>query len=273
MTVINFQQALQSAQTASFEPLPDGTYDMVVVESTPTTSSTQKPMIKVKYRVETGPSAGKTVFNNYTFSDDNPTALAIFFRHMAFHGLDANFFTQNPAWETVASTLLNRRVRVELGTRMWQGEPRNDVKRISPPDAQAAGQVPAGVPGPTAPVAAPAAIMPPAQFQTTAQLTAPPVAPPTMVPAPTPPVMQPQAPVGPPPTPAAPITPAPVATPAAPAAPPGWQLVNGQWVPEAQAPAPAPAAPQSPVAPPPQPFEQPYQTDAGAVPPPPPVPT
>jgi hypothetical protein len=283
LTVINFQEALASAQTVSFEPLPNGDYDMVVVESTPTQSSTNKPMIKVKYRVETGPNTGKTVFNNYTFSTDSAVALAIFFRHMSFHGLDANFFAGNPAWEQVASTLQGRRVRLELGTKIYQGSPRNEVLNVKPPDAQAAGQVPAAAPGPQAPVMAPPAIQPPSFPQQAAPAISPVMAPapapmpaappmpaPTMAPAPPP-----QGPVGPPPAPAPVEAPAPApvpeapAVPAPPAAPPGWAFVNGQWVPDA-APAPAPtappAAPEGPVAPPVQQFEQSYPA-------PPPVPT
>lgn len=289
MTVINFQQALAQASTVSFDPLPDGTYDLVCTETKPTDSSTGKPMIRTKYRVETGPHAGKTVFNQYVFSPDSPTALAIFFRHMAFHGLDTQFFNGQPAWEQVAATLVNRRVRMELGTRMWQGQPRNEVNNVMPPDAQAAGQMamqpgPVGAPAvapPTmiapivpSPMAAPApAPMPVMPAPTMPPPIAPgPVAPPMpQVPAPAP--MPAPAPVAP-----APIAPAPVATPvaptpvapAAPAAPPGWAFVNGQWVPETPAP-----APQGPVTPPTQAFEQPYTPPAEApqVPPPPPIPS
>lgn len=289
MTVINFQSALQQAQTVSFQPLPDGTYDLVVIEAKPTESSTQKPMIRVKYRVETGPSAGKTVFNQYTFTSDNPTALAIFFRHMSFHGLDADFFMQNPPWEQVAATLMGRRVRVELGTRMWQGEPRNEVNRVMPPDAQTAGQV--GPAGPqqlgAAPVAAPQLMQAPA-----APMPQAPVQPPTVAPAPVQPP-QPQAPMQQPPQMPAPQmpqyqAPAPVGPPPAPtpSAPPGWsQTPDGQWVqsttPAAPLEQPQPA-PQAPVGPPPQQFEQPYpqaptqapaSTEQGPVPPPPPVPS
>lgn len=132
MSTINWQQAMAAAKNASFEPLPDGEYDVVCIESTPTESSTGKPMIRAKYQVESGPNAGKKVFTQYTFSADSDNSLSFFFQHMAFHGLDASFFATDPAWETVASTLLGKRVRFRLGTREWQGQQRNNVERVMP---------------------------------------------------------------------------------------------------------------------------------------------
>lgn len=149
MPNIDWNQAMAAAKGASFEPLPEADYDLVCVEATPTQSSTGKPMIKTKYQVESGPSAGKVVWNNYTFSAENDTALSIFFRHMAFHGLDASFFTAQPAWEQVAAALSGRRIRAHLGIREFQGVQRNELKNVMPastpaPSIGAPGPAPAG---------------------------------------------------------------------------------------------------------------------------------
>lgn len=153
MTVINFPQAMQQAKTASFDPLPEGTYDVVCIESTPTESSTGKPMLRLKYQVETGPQAGKKVFNQQTFSADSDAALAIFFRYMAFHGLDETFFAANPAWEQVAASLVGKRVQLKLGHRVWQGQTRNEVLQAMP--ASSPGAVGLGAQQPMMPAAQP----------------------------------------------------------------------------------------------------------------------
>jgi len=132
VTVLNFPQAMANAKKASFDPLPDGVYDVVCIESVPTESSTNKPMIKLKYQVETGPHAGSKVFNQQVFSADSDAALAIFFRYMAFHGLDEAYFSANPAWEQVAASLVGRRVQLKLGQRVWQGQTRNEVLQVLP---------------------------------------------------------------------------------------------------------------------------------------------
>jgi hypothetical protein len=51
VTVLNFQEAMARASTVSYEPLPIGEYPVVVIETTPTQSSTGQPMIKVRYQV------------------------------------------------------------------------------------------------------------------------------------------------------------------------------------------------------------------------------
>lgn len=213
MTVINFQQAMEQASKASFDPLPDGTYDLICIETTPTESATNKPMIKAKYQVETGPSVGKKVFTQYTFSPESDTALAIFFRQMAFHGLDAAFFAAQPAWETVAASLVGRRVRMQLDQREWQGQMRNNVKQVMPPSDGGAvvAQVPPAAPPPqVAPpqVAAPATVAPMAVAPQVPAPAVPVAAPPVA------PVAAPVAPVAAPEVPAAPVA-APVTAPVA----------------------------------------------------------
>lgn len=173
MPVIDFNAAMSQAKNASFEPLPDGNYNLVCLEATASESQTGKPMIKAKYQVEDGPNQGKKVWNNYTFSADNDNALAFFFQHMGFHGLDHSFFAQNPAWETVASSLQGRRIQVTLGQREFQGTIRNDVKKIMPPSG--ATPAPQAAPQPQQQVAPPQ--QPAPQVQVPVQEVAPQPAP------------------------------------------------------------------------------------------------
>jgi hypothetical protein len=132
MTVIDWN-ALQQQAAQAMAAIPAGDYDMVVSACQYVTSSTGKPMYKTTMRVETGPLAGKSFINNFVLSGDNPNALRMFFRQLATLGLDANFFANNPTPETVANALVNRRARVSLKTRTWNGEERNEMQGISPP--------------------------------------------------------------------------------------------------------------------------------------------
>lgn len=201
MTTVNFAKALQDAKSASFEALPIGSYEVEVESSTATRSSTDKPMLKVTMRVLDGPYARRPVINNFVMSLENPTALAIFFRHMKCFGLDENFFTQLGAvgsLEPVAQALVGRRAKLQLGHRQWQGETRNEVVGISPYTGAPRLQDPSGelglsvfapgTPGPTAPGApTPAPSAPPAPPSTPTPTTAPVQHAPVPAPTPTPP--------------------------------------------------------------------------------------
>lgn len=267
MTVIDFNQAMARAkQAGSFDPLPDGEYELVCLEATPTMSSNNNPMIKTKWQVETGPHAGSKVWDQYVFSADNDNALSFFFTHMRHFGLDEAFFASIPpgsGLEPVAAALPGRRCRMQLGQRMWEGRPRNEVVRIMPPAtpnpatastvaglpaAAAAPAVPT-VAAPGAPVGVPAAApqVPPA-VPAAAPAAAPQVPPavPTVPPA----VPQPGVPAPAPQPASAPVPQVPAAAPPAPAAappPPPQPVWDGtQWVIPQPAAAPAPTTPEEP---------------------------
>jgi len=147
VTSFSFKTLLKNAE--DFTALPAGDYNCFVETAEAVTASTGKPMIKVTYRVEDGPKKGKKVFNNFVISVDNGQALGFFFRNMAAHGLARSWFENDPSMELVAQNLVGKRVRLRLGIRNWQGEDRNEVKAIAPPEgAQAVAGVP-GLPGDT----------------------------------------------------------------------------------------------------------------------------
>lgn len=125
----------QAAKQASFDPIAEGEYNVTCIKAEAVQASTGKPMIKTTWQVEDGPAVGKKVFNQFVYSADSDTALAIFFQHMKFMGLDDAFFDANPAWEQVAQMMMGRRCRFQVGIREWQGQARNDVKKVLPPMA------------------------------------------------------------------------------------------------------------------------------------------
>lgn len=177
---INWLDLQKAAGDAAFTPLPNDVYDVFVDEAEATKTSTDKDMIKVKFKVQNGPHEGRGIFNQFVISPDSANALAFFFRHMAALGLDEAFFAANPPLQHVAATLVGRACRIKVSTREYQGQDRNQVDQVLPP-----------TPG-TATTAPPA----PTQM---------PTVPPTPAPAPTATAPTPTAP---------PVTPAPVAPPA-----------------------------------------------------------
>jgi hypothetical protein len=151
MTVLNFKALLQEAKTASFEALPKGDYPVTIIAADAITSSTGKPMIKVKAEVMAGhAAAGKKVFNNFVISEENPTALNFFFTHMAILGVPESFFMQVSDLTPVAAALVGRSAIFSLSQREFpvgSGQMRNQVDGVKPL---------AGVPGAvTAPATAP----------------------------------------------------------------------------------------------------------------------
>lgn len=154
---IDFNQLLKQADAAGFSLIPNGDYDVVIEKAIVKPTSTGKQMIAVTYAVEHGPHAKRKLFNNHTLSPENDNALGFFFREMATYGFPREYWTQPGAsLENVAAQLPGRQVTVEVGTRKWGGEDRNDVKKVKPRSGIAAGGV---VPGPGA-VAAPPVVVP-----------------------------------------------------------------------------------------------------------------
>jgi hypothetical protein len=242
-TVYNFKDLLAQAKTASFEALPIGNYDIEVSEATAVTSSTNKPMIKVKAKVTTGPYTKRTVMTQFVLSTDNAIALNIFFRNLRAFGLTDEWLTALGGAQDltpIAQALVGRRAVFELGIREWQGENRNEVKNVKPPSGVAAAP-PQGLPGtgglpgsglpgggsmtmtPPAPPAQPAVAQPPAQAPAPVQDVPPaaPAAAPVTPPAPPAQQQVPAQPVAAPPAPPAqPVQDAVPAPPAEPAAAP-----------------------------------------------------
>lgn len=135
MTTVNFNQILKDAKSASFEALPIGDYDVETEKADAVQSSNGRPMIKATFKVIVGPHTNRKVINNFVLVVDNPTALAIFFRNMKCFGLDDNFFAalgDQGSLESVANSMIGRRVRLTLAQREWQGEMRNEVKQVKP---------------------------------------------------------------------------------------------------------------------------------------------
>lgn len=133
MATANFADLLKAAEDAGFSNTPPGTYDVVVTDAEAKTTGAGKDMIVVKFQIQGGPHGGRKVPNNFVISPENANALGFFFRHMRAMGLDAAYFAQNPSPAQVAQSLVGKSCRIEVGTRTWNGEEREDVKKIMAP--------------------------------------------------------------------------------------------------------------------------------------------
>jgi hypothetical protein len=142
---------------SDFEPLPSGDYDVEVTKCEPKMSSTDKLMYKVQLKVLGGPHANRVLFHQFVVSPDSPNALSFFFQHMRALGLDSQFFAASPSEQSVADALLGKRARVSVGQKDWQGQTRNEVKKVAPLTGAVAAAAAPSVPAPSVPGAVAAA--------------------------------------------------------------------------------------------------------------------
>lgn len=170
MSTLNWGDLVKDAgDTGSFDPLPEGDYDLQIVEAVAKVSQSGKTMFAVKAQVQTGAHNKRLVWDNLVVSTDNPTALSIFFRKMNALGLGRDFFAGSPSNAQIEQTLKGRAFRAQVGTRTWQGQKKNEIKayysavataQAFTPAAAAPAPSPAPAPAPApspAPASAPAA--------------------------------------------------------------------------------------------------------------------
>jgi hypothetical protein len=151
MSGFSFADLQKVADEAGFALVPNGTYQAVVAKGAKVAkSSNDKEMIKVAFDLLPGQPAKGKVFTQFVLSPENPAALGFFFRHMEALGLNREYFSSNPSLEQVAAALEGRSATIEVSTRKWNDQDRNEVKSIKPPktgsNGVAAAPKPAGVP-------------------------------------------------------------------------------------------------------------------------------
>jgi hypothetical protein len=207
MADIPWDDLMDAAGSSDYAPIPQGDYDLKIIETEATTSSTDKPMWKVTTAVMNGPHEGRKVWTQQTLTMDNADALNVFFRQMAAAGLTAEFFKTKPNNQQIADALMGRTFRGKVTIREWNGVPRNNIKQWNPMGAGSAGAPPGA--GTGAPPPPPAASAPPAAAGPPPPAAAPPAPAATAPPA----AAAPAAAAAPPPPPAAPPA-APVPEPA-----------------------------------------------------------
>jgi hypothetical protein len=167
----------------NYEPLPDGDYDLQIIEATAKVAQSGKTMFAVKAQVTAGAHAKRLVWDNLVVTPDSPAALGMFFRKMTALGLGREFFSSNPSNAQIEAALQNRTFRAQIGSRTWNGSKKNEIKMYyvaTAPAATTAAAPAAAAPAPApapAPAAAPVAAPAPVAAEVPAAPPAPPAAP------------------------------------------------------------------------------------------------
>ena len=167
MSTLNWGDLVKDAgEGTSFEPLPDGDYDLTIVEAVAKVSQSGKTMFAVKAQVQNGAHSKRLVWDNLVVTPDNSSALGMFFRKMGALGLGRDFFASSPSNAQIEQAMQGRSFRAQIGSRVWQGQKKNEIKMYFPAGAASAADsfaAPAPAPAP-APARAeePALAAPPA---------------------------------------------------------------------------------------------------------------
>lgn len=166
MSTINWADLVKqagSSANANYEPLPDGDYELKVIQAETKTTQTGKTMFKLTTEVQGGPYAKRRIWENLTVSTDNPKAMQMFFVKATALGLTTAFFDANPTNAQIEQAFVGRSFRATIGKRPYNGTEVNEIKRYYPAQgaatATAAAPTTAGAavpPPPPAPPAAPA---------------------------------------------------------------------------------------------------------------------
>jgi len=167
MSSLNWGELIKDAAdsgASNIEALPDGDYELKVIESEAKTSQSGKTMFAIKCQVQGGANANRLVWDNLVISPENATALGIFFRKMSALGLDKEgFFDREPSASQIEQAMVGRGFRGQIGSRVYNGQKRNEIKNYyvssgaSAAPAQAAPAPAAAAPAPApTPAAAPA---------------------------------------------------------------------------------------------------------------------
>lgn len=173
MSSLNWGDLVKDAgDVGSYEPLPDGDYDLKVTEATAKVAQSGKTMFAIKAQVQNGPHAKRLVWDNLVVTPDSPGALGMFFRKMAGLGLNRDFFAQSPSNAQIEAALQGREFRAQIGSRVWNGSKKNEIKMYYVASAATPAAPAASAPAP-APAPAPAAAPAPAVAEAPAPAPAP----------------------------------------------------------------------------------------------------
>jgi hypothetical protein len=128
----------------------EGEFPVIVHKAEAGQSQNGKTMIKCQLKVESGPYAGRTISHNFTFSPENPNAVAFFFSDLALLGADDKFFETDPNTSDIAQRITGARATALLEKNNYQGRDREQVKRFSAPGAGGPFVATSGFPAATA---------------------------------------------------------------------------------------------------------------------------
>ena len=135
MASINWSQYIAAAEAAGesadeFTPLPAGSYEVKVLESSATKTKNGKDMFKVTFVVEGGPHAGRRLWSNLVISPESPKAMAIVMRQLSSLGVRP-LMEANASNEQIAAGMKDALATVKVSVGEYQGKPKNEVDGIA----------------------------------------------------------------------------------------------------------------------------------------------
>jgi hypothetical protein len=137
--------------------LPDDWYDVTVVKADAVKAqSSGADMIKMTFKVTSGPHENRLLWTNFVLTPDSQFAMGLWFARLGAFGLDDAFFkgleTADASLEsdlnTIATTLVGRFARVQTNIRQWNGQDRNEIVSYVEPQGGPLG----GTNGPATPM-------------------------------------------------------------------------------------------------------------------------
>jgi hypothetical protein len=143
----------------------EGDFPVVITEAVAGKSTNDKPQIKIKTKITSGPYVGRVNKSQFTYSPENPNAVKMFFGQMTALGLgDAFFnglsgFSQEEGFARIATELQGKQAIAVFANRPWGGSDRESIDGWKPlSGAPAAGFAPAAATAVALPAAAPLAV-------------------------------------------------------------------------------------------------------------------
>ena len=112
----------------TWEPIPEGEYDLKVADAEQRLTQSQKNMYVIKAEVLDGPYAGRIIWHNFVVSDDNKRAMFHFFKNMSALGIEKDFFRNNPTNDSIVNVLKGRQFKAEVGKKIYNDQVRNEIK-------------------------------------------------------------------------------------------------------------------------------------------------
>lgn len=154
MGAIDWKAARADAKAATVL-IPDGEFPFECISAEAKLSNGGAPQIVADFLCLDEKYSKRTVRHWFTLTQDNPTALDIWFRTMAVFGMGESYWDKDPEMEDIAEKIMGSRVTGKVITDNWNGQDRNKISYFKKAGAGAGAKKSAT--GKGAPAPAPAA--------------------------------------------------------------------------------------------------------------------
>ena len=143
MATVTWQALMDTAE--DMELPPPGKYRVTCTSAEHAITQNGKEMVKVTYTIDTGPSKGGKLFNNFVFSPESPQSIGFLINHIGAHGIDLRAYSGDPkdVMEQLSEDIVGCQVEVGMRHREFEGRPMTDIRSFNPVRATSPGTEPA----------------------------------------------------------------------------------------------------------------------------------